>query len=69
MGSLKAWLHGLGAAVIGAAASGVTLVVADPTTFNFKGGLGHLGQVCAVQALISAAAYLKQSPLPPPDSK
>jgi len=64
MESWKVWLHGLIAAVIGAAASGVTLVIADPTTFNFKGGLAHLGQVCAVQAIISAAAYLKQSPLP-----
>ena len=66
MGSLKAWLHGLGAAVISAAASGITLVIVDPNSFNFTGdGMKHLAAVCGVQALIAAAAYLKQSPLPP----
>lgn len=66
MGDWKIWIHGLVAAIISAAASGVTLVIVDPSAFNFSGsGLQHLGTVCGVQALIAAAAYLKQSPLPP----
>ena len=66
MGTWKAWLHGFVAAVISAAASGVTLVIVDPGSFNFThDGLSHLAAVCGVQALIAAAAYLKQSPLPP----
>ena len=66
MGNWKVWVHGLVAAVISAGASGVTLVIVDPGSFNFSaGGLAHLGAVCGVQALIAAAAYLKQSPLPP----
>ena len=65
MGSWKVWLHGLVAAVISAVASGVTLVIVDPNSFNLsKSGLGHLGAVCLIQGLIAAAAYLKQSPLP-----
>lgn len=66
MSTWKIWLHGLGAAVISAAASGITLVIVDPNAFNFSGGgVKRLGSVCAVQALIAAAAYLKQSPIPP----
>lgn len=66
MGNWKTWAHGLGAAVISAAASGITLVIVDPNSFNFTStGLQHLATVCGVQALIAAAAYLKQSPLPP----
>ena len=65
MGDWKMWVHGLAAAVISAAASGITLVIVDPNSFNFTAsGLQHLGTVCGVQALIAAAAYLKQSPLP-----
>jgi hypothetical protein len=63
--SLKAWIHGLVAAAISAAASGVSLVIVAPADFNFSSsGLLKLGTVCGVNALIAASAYLKQSPLP-----
>jgi len=65
MGNWKNWAHGLGAAIIGAAASGVTSVIVDPATFNFThAGILKLAQVCAVQSALAAALYLKQSPLP-----
>lgn len=65
MGSWQTWLHGLAAAFIGAFANGVVLTVVDPVTFNFTGGGGHhLLTVCLVSGIFSAAAYLKQSPLP-----
>ena len=63
--SLKAWLHSLVAAAISAAASGVTAGVVAPESFNFSGaGLQKLGALCGVNALLSVAAFLKQSPLP-----
>lgn len=65
MGTWKTWVHSLVAAAVSAAASGVTLVIVDPASFNFSGGgLKHLAAVCGVQALIAVAAFLKQSPLP-----
>jgi hypothetical protein len=59
------WLYGLASAAIGAAASGVTAGIVAPESFNFSGpGLAKLGALCAVNALVAAAMYLKQSPLP-----
>jgi hypothetical protein len=58
------WLKGLMAAVIGGAANAVTTVIVAPETFNFQGGLGKLGAVSGASALVSAAMYLKQSPIP-----
>lgn len=59
----KPWLHGLGAAVIGGAASTITVMIIDPTTFNVH-QLGKVAAVAGVSAILNAAAYLKQSPLP-----
>jgi len=65
----QTWLYSLVSAAIGAAASGVTLVVVAPESFNFSGpGMTKLGTVCGVNALIAIGTYLKQSPLPPPDN-
>lgn len=63
--SPKIWLHGLFAAFIGGAATAVSCLVVEPATFNFAAGLSSTLKVAAVSGLISAAAYLKQSPLPP----
>jgi len=60
----KLWLKGLGSAIIGGAASAVTVTVVDPTNFNLDTGLQKLGMVALVNAIIAAALYLKQSPLP-----
>jgi len=63
--NLKAWLHSLVAAAVSAAASGVTAGVVAPESFNFSGpGLQKLGALCAVNALLAVATFLKQSPLP-----
>lgn len=62
----KLWLQGLGAALISGAATGITAALVAPDQFNFsKAGLGKLATMCGVNALISGAAYIKQSPPSP----
>jgi hypothetical protein len=61
----RTWLRGLGAAVIGGASNAITLLIVDPTEFNLDDGLGRVWKVAAVSAILSAAFYLKQSPIPP----
>jgi hypothetical protein len=66
MNSWKPWLHGLFAVIIGGAASGAAAAFAEPQDFNFShSGLIAFAKVIVVGGLIPAAAYLKQSPLPP----
>jgi len=65
MANWKHWLHGLAAATIHGFASGVALIVVDPADFNFGEGLTKLLTVSGMMALLGAASYLKQSPLPP----
>ena len=61
----KAWLHGLAGAAIGAIGSSVSVMIVDPTTFNFTpAGWLKLGEISLVSAVLAAALYLKQSPLP-----
>lgn len=60
----RVWIEGLVAAFIGGAANAVTVIVVDPLNFNLGEGLPKLLQVVAVGALVAAAAYLKQSPIP-----
>ena len=66
MNSLKAWLHGLLAAAIGAAASTASATLSMPGTFNLysKLGLINLGKLSLPSAAVAAFLYLKQSPLP-----
>lgn len=64
MGSVSKWIKGLVSAIIGAAAQGVTVVIAAPESFNLGEGLAKLLSVMAVSAILAAAMYLKQSPLP-----
>jgi hypothetical protein len=61
---LKHWVKGLVSAVIGAAANSVTVIIVAPETFNLYEGLPKLGTVALVSAIVAAANYLKQSPLP-----
>jgi hypothetical protein len=51
--TLRIWLHGLVAAAIGGAAAALT------TDFNWK--------AVAVSAAVTAAGYLRQSPVPAPN--
>lgn len=58
------WIKGLVGAGIGGAANTVTVMIVDPVNFNFETGLPKLAAVAAVGAILSAAMYLKQSPIP-----
>jgi hypothetical protein len=58
------WAKGLISAVIGGAANSVTTMIVAPNDFNLQDGLGKVGTVAGVSALVSAAMYLKASPLP-----
>ena len=58
------WIKGLIAAIIGGVANTVVLMIADPLNFNLGEGLNRLLTVAATSAIVSAAAYLKQSPIP-----
>ena len=62
----KLWIKGLASAAIGAFASGVGLVIVSPDDFNLADPVAakRLLMVCAVNAIIAVAMYLKQSPLP-----
>lgn len=60
----KTWAYGLASAMIGAAANTVTVMIVAPETFNLQEGFGKVLSVAAVSAVVAAANYLKQSPLP-----
>lgn len=60
----RTWLKGLLSAIIGGAANSITVMVIDPNQFNFADGLSKLATVAGVSAIVSAAMYLKESPLP-----
>lgn len=62
----RLWLKGLIAAVISSAANSISVLVADPQHFNpgAAGGMRNLGIVALVSAIVGAALYLKQSPMP-----
>ena len=64
LGNIGVWLKGLIAAVIGGAANALTMVIVDPLNFNLNEGVGNLLAVAATSAIVAAAMYLKQSPLP-----
>jgi hypothetical protein len=69
MHSFEVWAKGLVAAAIAGAANGVitgfAAVGIDPGHFNLQAGLRSTLALAGVSAVIGAAAYLKQSPLPP----
>ncbi len=60
------WLKGLAAAVISSAANSICVLIADPQHFSPQqvDGIKHLGMVALVSAIVGAAMYLKQSPMP-----
>ena len=58
------WFKGLISAIIGGAANSVTVMIIDPQQFNLGDGGDKLGVVALVSAIVSAAMYLKSSPLP-----
>lgn len=61
----KVWLKGLIGAIVSTAANSVSVLVADPKHFNPGiAGWANLGLVALVSAVVGAALYLKQSPVP-----
>lgn len=64
MNSWRNWVHGLIGAFIGGGANAVSVMVIAPETFNIHAGLEKLGGAFLLSGIISAALYLKQSPLP-----
>ena len=61
---MKQWAKGLLSAIIGGAANSITVMIVDPIAFNLDEGFHKLTTVTIVSAIVSAAMYLKQSPLP-----
>lgn len=61
---LRVWLRGLIAAAVSAASNAVTVMIVEPQHFNMQDGLGKVGQVALVSAIVGAALYLKQHPVP-----
>lgn len=61
--NFQKWFRGLISVAISSAASGVALVIADPSSFNLQSGLPKLAEVCAVLALVHVALYLQKSPI------
>lgn len=63
--SWQVWLKGLAAAIVSSAANTVSVLIADPMHFNpGVAGWRNLGVVALVSAIVGAAMYLKQSPVP-----
>jgi hypothetical protein len=63
------WLHGLIAAFIGGGASTFSAMAIDPAKFNFNDGFGNMCKSFLLSGLITAGAYLKQSPIPPEENE
>lgn len=59
--SLRIWLHGLAAAVIGGA---VTTLGTLPAVHFDKAGIDSLKSAALTGAFVGVIAYLKQSPIP-----
>jgi hypothetical protein len=70
MGDWKVWVKGVVAALIGGGASALAAALGAPEMLTGAHGTGpSLLRVSAVGAALSAAAYLKKSPLPTADTK
>jgi hypothetical protein len=62
--NVQLWVRGLFAAIIGGAANAVIVMILDPIDFNLGAGAGKLTIAAGSSALVGAALYLKQHPLP-----
>jgi hypothetical protein len=66
---IRRWIRGIIGGAIGSGANGLTVMIADPVTFNpaTSGGLQKLAFVMGISAAVGAALFLKQHPLPDED--
>lgn len=62
--NIAIWAKGLIAAIIGGVSNTIVLMIADPLNFNLGEGIDKLITVAATSAIVAAAMYLKQSPIP-----
>lgn len=62
--NIAIWVKGLIAAIIGGVSNTIVLMIADPLNFNLGEGIDKLVTVAATSAIVAAAMYLKQSPIP-----
>lgn len=58
------WIKGLVAAFIGGAANSITAIIIDPQAFNLGEQWAKTASFALVSGVVSAALYLKKSPLP-----
>ncbi len=58
------WAHGLLGATIGGGANAISLMIVSPETYNLAEGWKKLAEVTIVSMIVSAALYIKTSPLP-----
>lgn len=58
----RPWLHGLLSAVIGGAATTISVMFVEPQLID---DLNKVWKIALASGIINAALYLKQSPLPP----
>lgn len=65
MNTVEVWAKGLLAAVVHAAATSVSALIVTPDSFDHSAaGWTHLAIIALVSAVLGAAGYLKQSPIP-----
>lgn len=64
--TLRDWGLGAFGAAINAGVGGITLMIVDPSDFNFfgSGDILRLVKVCAALALVGFALYVKEHPIP-----
>lgn len=62
--SVRVWVRGLVAAAVAAGSNAITVMIVEPAHFNMADGLDKVGKVALVSAIVGAALYLKEHPLP-----
>lgn len=58
------WVRGLIGAFVQGGATSVSTIIVAPETFNIGDGLGNVGWVALVSAIVGAALFLQKKPLP-----
>lgn len=61
---LKTWIRGVTGALVGGGANAITIMLVKPEDFNFATGWPALWHFTLISAIVSAALYLKQHPIP-----
>ena len=65
----RTFFRGFVGAVVGGGANAVTVMVVKPEAFNLTTGWSDLWHFTAISAIVSAALYLKQNPVPPEEQE